>query len=538
MITIQGVSKRFGARPVLSDVSFAVEPGEVTLLLGANGAGKSTLLRCILGLQSFDGAIAVSGRDPRSDGTTVRSLIGYMPQSGGLHGDLTVDETMRLFAGIRRAPENRIAPLLREAGLSAEGPTRVADLSGGMRQRLGFALALLTDPPIVVLDEPSSSLDAASQRWLAGRLRELAADGRTVFVSTHASQNLFDAVDARVTIEDGRVSVERFRPVACSLAGRTEPPVRPSASVRPLIEKELRDALRNRWLTGYAVLLGVLGLAATATGLDSVTGLGLQSFGRTTATLTNLCLLLAPLVAVLMGAASVAGERDRGTLEHLLAQPLSRSQLLAGKHAALLLALTLATFAGFLPAGLVVATAGDPGMLAHYLLFPMLAMLAAGALAGVGLVISVTSPSGVQAQGTAVVVWCAMALLYDLILIGWLAASGLPAGALAASLIANPIDAARVLAVLSLEPDLYMLGPAGAYLTAALTPAGAASVLIASIACWIVAPVGLALRLFSGPLVFSGRKFAYESIWLHVHGRGSRTAGNNRLSIGRGISGL
>ena len=91
---------------------------------------------------------------------------------------------------------------------------------------------------------------------------------------------------------------------------------------RPVIRKELRDAVGNRWLIGYAAVLGALGLAATATGLDSTSGLALQAFGRTTATLMNLCLLLAPLVAVLMGAASIAGERDRGTLEHLLAQPL------------------------------------------------------------------------------------------------------------------------------------------------------------------------------------------------------------------------
>ena len=100
-------------------MSLTLHPGEVTLLLGANGAGKSTLLRCVLGITDFDGEIRVAGRDPRVDGRAVRALIGYMPQTGGLHPDLTVAETMKLYADIRRAPRERCAVLLEEAGLAA-----------------------------------------------------------------------------------------------------------------------------------------------------------------------------------------------------------------------------------------------------------------------------------------------------------------------------------------------------------------------------------------------------------------------------------
>src|SRR5688572_688081 len=145
MIEITGVTKRYGRRVALASVSLTVHPGEVTLLLGANGAGKSTLLRCILGITDFEGEIRVAGRDPLTDGQTVRSCIGYMPQSGGLHPDLTVEGTMRFYAAIRRAPGERCAALLDEAGLSSHASTKVSELSGGMRQRLGFALALLTD---------------------------------------------------------------------------------------------------------------------------------------------------------------------------------------------------------------------------------------------------------------------------------------------------------------------------------------------------------------------------------------------------------
>ncbi len=537
MIEIRGVSKRFGARAALSDVTLALRPGEITLLLGANGAGKSTLLRCLLGLTAFDGEINVRGLDPLTHGRDVRALTGYMPQSGGLHPDLTVAQTMAFYAGIRQAPPARVALLLHEAGLSGETGTRVGDLSGGTRQRLGFALALLTDPEILILDEPSSSLDAASRQWLATRLQALAAEGRTVVVSTHAGQELFDAADRRVMLEGGRVVVSE----AGNGDGHKPSPARPRlhprvrgrqaarGAVSPIIGKEWRDALRSRWLIGYAGLLGVLGLAATAAALDDASGLTVQAFGRTTATLMNLCLLLAPLVAILTSAASIAGEQERGTLEPLLAQPLARSTLLLGKHAGVLIAIAAATVAGFLPAGVVIARVGGAGMLAHYLLFPTLAILAAAAMSAVGLLISVTSRSAVQAQGAAVVVWFSLALLYDLVLIGSLAVSGWPAGWLTASLLANPIDAARVLGVLALEPDLYLLGPAGAFLSASMTPAGAAALLLAAVAAWALAPVLAATVAFSLPL---RRKHSHDSNRSVARRRRGRPRRDDRVHVG------
>jgi ABC-type multidrug transport system ATPase subunit/ABC-type transport system involved in multi-copper enzyme maturation permease subunit len=503
MIEITNVTKRYGRRVALNSVSLRLHPGEVTLLLGANGAGKSTLLRCVLGITDFEGDITVAGRDPLVDGRAVRSLIGYMPQTGGLHGDLTVTETMALYADIRQTSRERGATLLEEAGLTAHASTKVDELSGGMRQRLGFALALLTDPQILVLDEPSASLDQASRTWLAERLREVAAEGRTVLVSTHGGQELHAAGDRRVTLEDGRIlsmgadRAQTPREARTRRAAGWLPPL--GGRITPIIKKELRDAIGNRWLIGYAALLGALGVAATATGLDSTSGLALQAFGRTTATLMNLCLLLAPLVAVLMGAGAIAGERERGTLEHLLAQPLTRTGLLLGKHAGLLTALTLATLAGFVPAGVLIAATTGPGMIGHYLLFPAIATLAAAAMAAVGLLISVWSRSAVQAQGTAVFAWFAFVLLYDLLLMGSLAASGMPAEWLAAALIANPVDAARVLGVLALEPDLYLLGPAGAFIAARFSHLGAAAVLLAALAAWATLPVAGACVRFRLP---------------------------------------
>ena len=512
MITFTDVTKRYGRREAVSHVTAVLRPGEIALLLGPNGAGKSTLLRCLLGVIEFEGEIRVHGLDPFRDGPAARALVGYMPQSGGLHLDLTVEHTLQFYADIRRVPRERCAVLLEEAGLTAHAATAVGELSGGMRQRLGFTIALLTDPPVLVLDEPSASLDAASREWLARRLRACADEGRIVLVSTHAGQELLAAGDRRLVLEDGRLIPDELTqtpPAGCvssaptaSTAAHALPSTRHGSggtSLLPVVRKEWSDAIRNRWLIGYTTLLGLLGLAATATGLGSTSGLGLQAFGRTTATLMNMCLLLSPLVAVLMGAAAIAGERERGTLDHLLAQPFTRTRLLLAKHLGLLAALAAATAAGFLPAGVLIASAAGGGVIGHYLIFPAIATLAAAAMCGIGICISVSSRTAVQAQGAGIFTWFAFVLLYDLVLVGTLAVSGMRAEWLAASLVANPVDAARVLGVLALEPDLYLLGPAGAYLTGRLSHSGAALVLLGALLIWTIAPVLVAIARFALP---------------------------------------
>lgn len=264
----------------------------------------------------------------------------------------------------------------------------------------------------------------------------------------------------------------------------------------PVLVKELRDAVRSRWLLAYAGALGLLGLAAALVGLRGAPGLTLQAFGRTAATLTNLCLLLAPLVALAMGSLAIAGERDRGTLDHLLAQPLSRRELLWGKYLGLLAALLAATFAGFAPAALVLATGGGAGELVRLAPFPLLAGALVAPMLALGVAISVRCGSGIQALGVALAAWFLFVLLYDLLLIGALVSGGLGAGPLAALLVANPVDSARVLVILSLEPDLYLLGPAGALLVETLSATGTALVLCASLLLWTVAPLALATAAF------------------------------------------
>lgn len=139
-------------------------------------------------------------------------------------------------------------------------------------------------------------------------------------------------------------------------------------------------------------------------------------------------------------------------------------------------------------------------MLLRYLLFPAIASLIAAAMAGVGLAISVTSRTAVQAQGAGIMTWFLFVLLYDLILMGSLAFTAMPIEMLAVALVSNPVDAGRVLGVLALEPDLYLLGPAGAYLTSELSRTGTALLLLGSLGAWTVVPLALAVLKFNLPV--------------------------------------
>lgn len=206
MIEIRELSKYYGPAPALQRMTLSIGAGELVALLGPNGAGKSTLLQCILGITPFEGRIRVAGLDPRREGKRVRASIGYMPQSNGLHDDLTVSQTLRFYCAIKHAEVDSAELLLREVDLQTYERTRVRELSGGMRQRLAFAVACLGDPPILLLDEPSGSVDQASRRVMVERLRDRAAGGTTILLATHLSQDLAGVADRFVTLSEGRLT--------------------------------------------------------------------------------------------------------------------------------------------------------------------------------------------------------------------------------------------------------------------------------------------------------------------------------------------
>jgi ABC-type multidrug transport system ATPase subunit len=206
MISVQDVRKAYGPVRVLDGISFEANPGELVLLLGANGAGKSTLLRCLLGLVGYRGRIAIAGFDPLRQGVEARRRTGYMPQGPALHLDLTVAETLWFHCGLRGAPVEPARRLLDEVELADKIDARVGELSGGMRQRLQFALALIGDPPVLLLDEPTASLDDWSRELLVRRARSLADRGRIVLLSTHARGDVVGLADRALLLRDGRAS--------------------------------------------------------------------------------------------------------------------------------------------------------------------------------------------------------------------------------------------------------------------------------------------------------------------------------------------
>jgi ABC-type multidrug transport system ATPase subunit len=205
MIRVEELRKAYGRNRVLDGVSFGADPGELVLLLGPNGAGKSTLLRCLLGLVSYQGSILIAGLDPLRRGREARRRIGYVPQGIALHLDLTVAETLRFYGELRGAPPARARAVLAEVELADKLDAKVGELSGGMRQRLQFALALLDDPAVLLLDEPTASLDDKSRDLLTRRLRELVSAGKTVLLSTHAHRDLAAIADRAVVLAGGQV---------------------------------------------------------------------------------------------------------------------------------------------------------------------------------------------------------------------------------------------------------------------------------------------------------------------------------------------
>lgn len=267
-------------------------------------------------------------------------------------------------------------------------------------------------------------------------------------------------------------------------------------AIMAVTRKEVRDALANWWLLLYAGLLTLLALGLSYVGQRNLGSLGFENFSRTTASLLNLCLLLVPLIALSLGAGAIAGERERGTLTYLLAQPLERWELLLGKFAGLFLAVALATTVGFGLAGIAIATFASAMDVGTYILFLALVLALVAVMTGLGLLASVVSATRVQAFGLAMLVWFVAVLLFDLVLIGAVSATSLGGGGLLFLLLANPVEIVRVLAIIHLEPDLEVLGPFGSYLLETSGVWGATRILAAALLAWTVAPLYLATRLF------------------------------------------
>ncbi len=183
----QGLRVRRGGTPVLHGLSFAVAAGSVTGLLGPSGCGKTTLMRAIVGVQKIEGGRvdvlgAAAGSPP------LRARVGYVTQAPSVYRDLTVRENLRYFARVLGAPQERIGAVIETVALEGQTNQVVASLSGGQGARVSLATALLGEPDLLVLDEPTVGLDPVLRRDLWGAFRDLAAAGTTLLVSSHVME--------------------------------------------------------------------------------------------------------------------------------------------------------------------------------------------------------------------------------------------------------------------------------------------------------------------------------------------------------------
>jgi nitrous oxidase accessory protein len=202
MVEIAGLVKTFGGRPAVRDVDLTVYEGEAVALWGSNGAGKTTIIRCLLGLLSpQQGTLRVAGLDVRKDGPRARRFVGYVPQELRFHDDLTVYDTMRFHADLRGIRNLDIAPRLAQVGLEGHFRHRVGELSGGLKQRLALALALLADPPVLLLDEPTSNLDRRGRAEFLALLSTLKSSGKTLLFSAHHLDEIRPLADRVVLLE-------------------------------------------------------------------------------------------------------------------------------------------------------------------------------------------------------------------------------------------------------------------------------------------------------------------------------------------------
>lgn len=205
MIRVEGLTKKYGRFKAVDNLSLTIEAGEAIALWGPNGAGKTTVIRSLLGLVRCKGQIEIAGIDARKRGRDARRAIGYVPQEMALYDDLRVSETISFFARLKRVSADRAAASLEQVELSEHRRKRVRELSGGMKQRLVLALAQLTDPPIMILDEPTSNLDAAGREAFVSVLAKLNLTGKTVLFSSHRIEEVRQLASRVVVLEAGKL---------------------------------------------------------------------------------------------------------------------------------------------------------------------------------------------------------------------------------------------------------------------------------------------------------------------------------------------
>ncbi|GGZ37964.1 ABC transporter ATP-binding protein [Streptomyces avidinii] len=259
MIEVHELTKRYGKKLAVNNLSFTVQPGRVTGFLGPNGAGKSTTLRMILGLhRPTSGSVTVDGRAYRDLPRGLRH-VGALLDAGDVHGGRTAQAHLHALARSNAIPRGRVDEVLDEVGLTDAANRRIGGFSLGMRQRLGIATALLGNPPVLLFDEPLNGLDPEGVYWVRGLFRRLAAEGRTVFVSSHLMTEMQHTAEHLIVVGRGElIAAESVTEFSARGAGR-------SVSVRTAAPETLAPLLTAE---GASVVREPDGLL-TVVGLDS-----------------------------------------------------------------------------------------------------------------------------------------------------------------------------------------------------------------------------------------------------------------------------
>jgi ABC-2 type transport system ATP-binding protein len=228
MIEVDGLVKRYGDKTAVNGLTFTVRPGMITGFLGPNGAGKSTTMRVIVGLdKATAGTVAVNGR-PYAAWPAPLTEVGILLEARAIHPGLTAYQYLRALAATHGIGSRQVMEVLDLVGLSAVAKKRAKGFSLGMGQRLGLAAALLGDPQTLILDEPVNGLDAEGVRWVRTLLKDLAAEGRTVFLSSHLMSEMELTADHLIVIGQGRLiadtSLSEFEKRASARSVRVRTP--------------------------------------------------------------------------------------------------------------------------------------------------------------------------------------------------------------------------------------------------------------------------------------------------------------------------
>ncbi|MFF4260526.1 ABC transporter ATP-binding protein [Streptomyces virginiae] len=251
-IEIRELTKRYGTHRAVDGLTFDVLPGRVTGFLGPNGAGKSTTMRLLLGLDRPTSGTATLGGRHYLDLPDPLHRVGALLDAQAAHGGRTARDHLRLLSAAGRIPANRVDEVLEQAGITSVAERRIKSFSLGMRQRLGIAAALLGDPGVLLLDEPTNGLDPEGIIWIRELMRSLAAEGRTVLVSSHLMSETSALADHLVVLGNGRLladtSMKEFIDARSTprVRLRTSDPVR----LRAALARdgfELASSTEGRW---------------------------------------------------------------------------------------------------------------------------------------------------------------------------------------------------------------------------------------------------------------------------------------------------